>query len=129
MALLDELHSAVSSVAGFNASYHDSNGDQCLVTLHVKLFKNNIGQYSRVVHVLLIHEFLITLLQINIPQCCCVCYYSAVQYSPFLYVLLALAIGNIILTCFFVSVFLFFRSYFIILYIYTSFYAFSLYYK
>ena len=38
MAFLDEVHSAVSGVAGFNASYHDSNGDQCLVTSHVKLF-------------------------------------------------------------------------------------------
>ena len=38
MAFFDEVHSAVSSVAGFNALYHDSNGDQCLVTSHVKLF-------------------------------------------------------------------------------------------
>ena len=49
MAFLDEVHSAVSSVAGFNASYHDSDGDQCLVTLHVKLFDHApLGKTSRV---------------------------------------------------------------------------------
>ena len=61
------INSAVSSVAGFNASYHDSNGDQCLVTSHVKLFDHApLGKTSRVriivdntrdctVHVLLIN--------------------------------------------------------------------------
>ena len=67
MAFLDEVHSAVSSIAGFNASYHDSNGDQCLVTSHVKLFDHTLlEKTSRVritmdntrectVHVLLIN--------------------------------------------------------------------------
>ena len=41
--------SAVSSVAGFNASYHDSNGDQGLVTSRVKLFDHApLGKTSRV---------------------------------------------------------------------------------
>ena len=49
MAFLDEVHSAVSSVAGFNTSYHDSNGDQYLVTSHVKLFNHApIRKTSRV---------------------------------------------------------------------------------
>ena len=58
MAFLEvHYYSAVSSFAGFNALYHDSNA--CLVTLHVKLFdhhacstqkdilskQNNRGQY------------------------------------------------------------------------------------
>ena len=69
MAFLDEVYSAVSSVAGFNALYHNSNGDQCLVTSHVKLFDHApLGKTSRVritvdntrectVHVLLINDF------------------------------------------------------------------------
>ena len=49
MAFLDKIHSAVSSIACFNASYHDSNGDQCLVMSHVKLFDHApLGKTSRV---------------------------------------------------------------------------------
>ena len=67
MAFLDEIYSAVSSVTGFNALHHDSNGDQCLVTSHVKLFDHApLGKTSRVritvdntrectIHVLLIN--------------------------------------------------------------------------